>query len=154
MDTVAHGLWSYLIFSKNRRCFWALVIGMLPDIVAFVPHFFVEHFSGGQAIFDALYRVTHSLVIFMVVFCFIAFVIRSVPWVASAWGIHIVVDIFTHPQSYYPTPYLYPFDSPFWFALDYRSSWFYAINYATLLGVFLTLFIIDRYYNRRQQNGR
>ena len=139
MDTISHGLWPYLIFYKNRRRLWALVIGMLPDIVAFVPHFFVEHFWGGQVIFDTLYRVTHSLVIFMVTFSLIAIAIRSVPWIASAWGLHIVIDIFTHPQAYYPTPYLFPFDSPFWFALDYRLPWFYAINYALLLGMFLLI---------------
>lgn len=154
MDTVAHGLWPYLIFYKNRRRVWALVIGMLPDVIAFVPHVFVEHFSGEQVMFDALYRVTHSLVVFTLVFCLIAFVIRSVPWIAGAWGLHIVFDIFTHPGSYYPTPYLYPFDSPFWFALDYRWPWFYAINYAVILGVFLMLFIIQKHHNSKLSNGR
>lgn len=153
MDTVSHGLWSYLIFYKNPRCMWALAIGMLPDIIAFVPHFFVEHFTGGQIIFDTVYRLTHSLVIFAIVFCLIALGIRSVPWVAGAWAVHIFVDIFTHPQTYYPTPFLYPFDSPFWFAFDYRLPWFYAINYALLLGVFLMLFWINKYHNRKISNG-
>jgi len=69
----------------------------------------------------------------------LAWVMRSIPWIAGAWGIHIVFDIFTHPQSYYATPFLYPFASPFLFALDYRAWWFYVINYTAILGVFLTL---------------
>lgn len=154
MDTVSHGLWPYLIFYRNQKRMWALVIGMLPDIIAFVPHFFVEHFWGKQVIFDTLYRITHSLVIFVVVFFLIALVIRSLPWVAGAWGIHIVIDIFTHPQAYYPTPFLFPFDSPFWFALDYRLPWFYAINYTMLSGTFLILFAVNKYHNRNVSNGR
>lgn len=148
MDTVSHGLWPYLFFYNHKRRLWALVIGMLPDVVAFVPHFLVEHFSGGQVLFDAVYRLTHSLIIFAFVFCLIFVITRSVPWIAGAWGLHIIFDIFTHPASYYPTPYLYPFDSPFLFALDFRQPWFYVVNYTVLLCACLILFVIHKYHSK------
>ena len=149
MDTVSHGLWSYLILFRQSRRRWAFFIGMLPDLITFVPHLLVEHFAGGQAIFDALYRLTHSLVIFSVLFAVISLITRSVPWIAGAWGLHIIFDIFTHPKEHYPTPFLYPFESPFLLALDYRVPWFYAANYFTIVCVFITLTLIEKVKARK-----
>lgn len=146
MDTVAHGMWSFLVFFKHRRRRWAFAIGVLPDLITFIPHLFIEHFSGGQALFDTLYRMTHSLVVFALVFAGVALCTRTIPWIAGAWGLHIVFDIFTHPKEYYPTPFLYPFESPFLFALDYRAPWFYAANYVTIAGVFLGLLLINKWF--------
>lgn len=61
-------------------------------------------------------------------------VTRTPPRALCAWGTHIVLDVLTHPGGFYPTPYLYPFDSPVMGLVDYRSTWFILLNYSALVG--------------------
>jgi hypothetical protein len=144
MDTIGHALWTYIIYIAHPKKWWAVLIGVAPDIVSFIPHLFFEHFSGGQAVFDLVYQYTHSLIIFAIVFAAIWLFTKSTPLILGAWGIHIVFDIFTHPFSYYPTPYLFPFNSPEVLAIDYRSTTFLVINYAILASIFLYLYFIKK----------
>jgi hypothetical protein len=55
-----------------------------------------------------LYNVTHSLIIFTVVFALIWIAAKKPIWVATAWGLHIVIDIPTHSLALFPTPFLWP----------------------------------------------
>jgi hypothetical protein len=55
-----------------------------------------------------LYNVTHSLIIFLLVFLvFWAFLKRPV-WELGAWGLHVLVDVPTHSYAFFPTPMLWP----------------------------------------------
>lgn len=69
MDTLAHAGWSYLLFRRLADWKWVIAFGVLPDLVSFGPHLLVgEHAAGGQALFDRMYRIVHSLVVWSVVF--------------------------------------------------------------------------------------
>lgn len=105
MDTLAHGILIYGISRVPRpplRPWWLLVgFGMLPDAVWIAGSVF-------GVPFDALYRVSHSLVIWGIL-SLIAFVLVSrrafaITW---PWGLHILVDIPGHVSPPL-TPLLWP----------------------------------------------
>lgn len=85
MDIVSHGLWGAITFGrKNRSSFWlAFVIGLAPDLLSFgilwtAATIGLEDkpdFSQGTPLESSippyvhqLYNVTHSLIVFLVVF--------------------------------------------------------------------------------------
>jgi hypothetical protein len=124
MDIFSHALYGGVAFGrKNRKNFWwAFLIGMLPDLLAFGPFWIMTtlglaerpNWHGGhpadsipQYIYS-IYNVTHSLLIFVAVF-FLIFLIRKKPfWLLGAWGLHILVDIPSHSFDFFPTPFLWP----------------------------------------------
>ena len=57
---------------------------------------------------QSLYNITHSLVVFAVVFGLLWVVVRNPVWVVAAWGLHILIDIPTHSLALFPTPFLWP----------------------------------------------
>lgn len=98
---------------------------MLPDLLAFGPHFAssiwdsvlgmpstpVEPkygYANVPGYIFAIYDVTHSLVVFLASF-FIVWALRKRPlWSMAAWGLHILMDIPTHNTRFFPTPFLWP----------------------------------------------
>ncbi len=125
MDILSHGLWGSLAFGrKNRRSFWlAFLLGMGPDLCAFGPFFLLTFLGVEQrprfsteppdpSIFPSfvhqVYNVSHSLVIFAIIFALLWLTFRRPVWEFSAWGLHILVDIPTHALSFFPTPFLWP----------------------------------------------
>ncbi|MGK2849063.1 MAG: hypothetical protein ACSLEX_03270 [Minisyncoccota bacterium] len=126
MDIISHGLWGSVGFGrKNRRNFWlAFFLGIAPDLFSFGIFFCMmllgliemPDFSAWKPpevnqipfyVYHA-YNVTHSLVIFGLVFLGV-WIWRGTPWfVLCAWGFHIVLDIPTHSQQFFPTPFLWP----------------------------------------------
>lgn len=125
MDIVSHGLWGALAFGrKNRKSFWlAFAIGMAPDFFSFGILWVAAtvglspkpDFSHGTPpewtiplYVHQLYDVTHSFIIFLVVFALLWMVMKRPIWELGAWGLHILVDIPTHSFAFFPTPFLWP----------------------------------------------
>lgn len=126
MDIVSHGLWGGIAFGRaNRRSFGlAVACGILPDLVPFGPWHVTMLLGLAQrpprngweppdpalipAYVNHLYSVTHSLVVFLVLFAAIGIVCRRPVWEMCAWGLHISMDIFTHSTRFFPTPFLWP----------------------------------------------
>lgn len=126
MDIVSHGLWGSLAFGRTtRRDFWlAFFFGIAPDLFSFGPYaigtwlglFPHPNWRSGEhpdpanipAFVHQSYDVTHSLVVFLVVFGIVWIVRRRPWWVLGAWGLHILVDIPTHSDAFFPTPLLWP----------------------------------------------
>ena len=125
MDILSHGLWGAIAFGRDsRRSFsLAFVIGLAPDLLSFGILYVTvmlgmadrPNFSHGtppeSAIPDyvhSLYHVTHSLVVFVVVF-FLVWALRKRPvWELGAWGLHVLVDVPTHSYAFFPTPVFWP----------------------------------------------
>ena len=152
MDVVAHGLWGGIGFcGRGRKKFAAAVlIGMAPDLLSFGV-FHVTHpgwmqlrlageISGPPPlemlpdyVFYA-YNLTHSLLVWLAASGVTWAALRYPPLVLLAWGSHILCDIPTHATSYFPTPYLWPLDTPYVDGISWATPWFVVINY-TALGV-------------------
>jgi membrane-bound metal-dependent hydrolase YbcI (DUF457 family) len=138
MDIFSHGLYGGVAFGrKSKKEYWtAFFFGIAPDVMTFALPFFL---FVGSAIFSgeimdpprpgsgyanipdyvfSLYDITHSLVIFFAVFA-VLWVLRKRPyWLMCGWGLHIIVDIFTHSTEFFPTPFLWPISD---FAVNGRS---------------------------------
>ena len=131
MDILSHGLWGGVsVGRKSKKSFWtAFTFGVFPDAFAFglpISHLLFSMITGGPADFMrgpedgyanipsyvfSLYNISHSLVIFLSIFL-IVWAIRKKPmWEMGAWGFHVLLDIFTHSDKFFPTPFLWPLSS-------------------------------------------
>ncbi len=125
MDFVSHGLWGGVSFGRRNKKFFLLAAGIsiMPDILT-EGLFFILYLlsiggipgweSGHPNIGDYpmfaqnLYNITHSFVIFALVFALFWVVTRKPVWAVAAWGLHILIDIPTHSLTLFPTPFLWP----------------------------------------------
>lgn len=125
MDIISHGLWGGAAFGRrSKRAFWtAFGFGIGPDLASF-GLFFVQRWLGLAPALDfrhgppdpslvpayvhALYDVTHSLVIALVVIGIVWLVRKKLLLVMLAWPLHVLVDIPTHGGDFFPTPFLWP----------------------------------------------
>lgn len=125
MDIISHGLWGGIAFGRrNKRQFWwSFFFGIMPDLLSFgiltasvwLGIGIAPDWSGGPpamssipSYVSSLYNVTHSLVVFVVVFLIAWLILKRPPLVMLAWPLHIIVDIFTHTSAFFPTPFLWP----------------------------------------------
>ena len=167
MDTLAHGLWGSIAVGRNngisgRRSLLYFVIaallGMAPDLIAFGPRFFqwaqegfpnyrIEPGTYAAPALDSLsayvftaYNVTHTLLVWLLLFAVVWFVLRRPLWILMAWGLHILCDIPTHSTRYFPTPFLWPFKTPYVNGLHWAQPWFLILNYSLLACFFVWIF--------------
>lgn len=125
MDIVSHALWGGIAFGrKSKRLFWwSFAIGLAPDLLSFGLYSAADTLglvSGPDwghglpnplsipILIHWLYNITHSLLVFALVFGLV-WLIRRKPFLPIlAWGLHILVDIPTHSAAFFPTPFLWP----------------------------------------------
>ncbi|MEP7162408.1 MAG: hypothetical protein ABI747_01425 [Candidatus Moraniibacteriota bacterium] len=129
MDIISHGLYGSIAFGReNRRNFLlAFFFGIAPDLFSFGLYTigtwtgFFDHpdWRSGQhpdpsqipLFVHTLYNYTHSLVIFLIVFGLVSAIRKRPWWIMGGWGLHILVDIPTHSDAFFPTPFLWPISS-------------------------------------------
>lgn len=125
MDIISHGLWGGIaVGRKNKKQFWlSFLFGILPDLFSFgiLSAFTILGLSSGPdwnngppdmnvipSFVSYLYNITHSLIIFALVFGLV-WLIRKKPFLPLlAWGLHVLVDIPSHSFKFFPTPFLWP----------------------------------------------
>ena len=151
MDIFAHVLWSFAIFSKRSDVWWAVLFGLLPDLLSFGILFFMNLFTGNlqrgppalstlpKWLFTA-YTLTHSLVLFAAVFLLVFLITKSWYWPLAAWVIHILIDIPTHSAKFFPTPFLGPISNYNFNGISWSTPWFMIINYISLSIVFVLMY--------------
>lgn len=124
MDVVSHGLWGGLVFGRTKRQdYWlAFLFGVLPDVLSFGIFMIAQIFglepqiewanqptnADIPAYVHTLYNYTHSFIIFILVFCLVWLIIKRPFTPLLAWGLHIILDIFTHSDEFFATPFLWP----------------------------------------------
>ena len=91
-----------------------------------------------------LYNFTHSLVIFVLVFLFLWFLFKKPYWLLCGWGLHIAVDIFSHSDKFFPTPFLFPISNFHFDGISWAEPVFMLVNYAALIVVYLWLYVLSR----------
>ncbi len=152
MDILSHGLWGGIAFNqKTKKRYWnSFGFGVLPDLISFAPQFIymilspeAAHFKSGPPdaatilpLTYALYNISHSLVIFSIVFGLVWFV-RQKPMIPLlAWGLHILCDIPTHSLEFFPTPFLWPLADVEVNGFSWGQAWFMIANYSLLTLVY------------------
>ena len=86
-----------------------------------------------------LYSISHSAVIFVIVFGIVFFIFKRPIWELGGWLIHILLDIPTHSYQFYPTPFLWPLSGWKFNGLSWGTSWFLILNYAAISLAYLLL---------------
>jgi membrane-bound metal-dependent hydrolase YbcI (DUF457 family) len=154
MDIISHALWANLVFKELpiEQKNLAVIFGIVPDIISFSfitgKHFIQKtmHFTDPplsvipKRVFK-LYNFTHSLVIWLAIF-FILYLIGSKWWAIAfcGWGLHILLDIFTHTSAYFPTPILWPFSRFHFSGINWSNKRFMMFNYGVLLFLYLVFY--------------
>jgi hypothetical protein len=172
MDTISHALWSWILFKslnlklkKKKFSFWqAAFWGMFPDIFAFViPSFIFFILIISQKglnmlnfptiiqsppysnIIEMLYNISHSLVIFSLVFLLIWLIFKKPIWILFGWLLHILIDIPTHLKSHFATPIFWPISNFKINGLIYwREPVFMIIDIVFLIVAYLIIFRIEK----------
>jgi len=159
MDFISHGLWGGIAFGrKNKRNFlFSFLIGIAPDVLSFGVFFAMTilgiidkpNFGVGPhdpnsfpSIIYILYNITHSLVIFGIVFLIIWMILKRPFLLLLSWGIHVILDIFTHSFEFFPTPFLWPISD---FKLDawmWGNPWIFISNLVLLIVLYVWFFIV------------
>ncbi len=85
-----------------------------------------------------LYQISHSAVIFAVVFL-VVWAVRRRPYLElSGWLLHILIDIPSHTASFYPTPFLWPISNyHFLYGVSWANPTYMIVNYSALAVVYL-----------------
>lgn len=146
---------------KRRRVnIWAAVLwGAFPDLfaftipfiwifwgVAFGGHSFAD-FGGRPPIAEptspdtrwlfqlshVLYNMSHSVVIFAIVFFVVWVYFRQVRVELLGWLLHILMDVPTHTYAFFPTPVLWPIADWKFNGIHWGQWWFIVLNYSLLL---------------------
>lgn len=159
MDIVAHALWATAVgrtwngrgrtrFKVARFVAWT----MFPDLFAFTPMAIAviwNRLSGASRLPHVhtvagfnLYELSHSFVVFFLVFAAASLLLRRPVWEMLGWALHIAIDIPTH--SRYTTPFLWPLSDYRFRGVGWWEPWFMAVNYAALAMVFLVMWLRGR----------
>ncbi len=160
---------------SNRTAAAAVGLAMLPDIPHLLPivawsvlgHGKAEAVQGyaialpGQEpvlpstvewLSHNLHCIPHSAIVAAVV-TLLVWWWRGVLWIPLlGWWSHVVIDVFTHSEDYYPSPVLWPITREGFDGFAWNTPWFMALNYTTLTAVYLWLFIRRRRLRRRRRN--
>ena len=165
--TAAGAHWFKRTTKKPLRLSWAVFWGLVPDFFAFtiitfwyglqwltgnfnfrdLPEPSAVEPSASDTIWvfrltSLLYSFSHSLVVFALVLGILLIIKRRVVWEIFGWLFHIVIDVFTHSYSYYPTPVLWPLSGWKFDGISWETPWFMMLNYLALALVYW-LFIIE-----------
>lgn len=148
MDIASHGLWGGVAFGrKSRKSFWlAFCFGIAPDFFSFGIFFIHRWLTNGFSLgfhgkpdiaiipsyVPFMYNITHSLVIFVVVFFIVWFFMKRPVYEMCAWPFHIIMDIFTHSAEYFPTPFLFPLSNYHFHGISWGNPMIFFPNLALL----------------------
>lgn len=173
MDTGSHALWAAAAGKavndktgkKTLNLWFAAFWGMFPDLFAFTIPFVMlfwglftgtaqlgtmhgtgaAHIMPGMQLAGDLYQVSHSLIVFAVVFA-LAWFVRGKPlWELYGWLMHILFDIPTHSADFFPTPLFWPIsDWRFTHGFSWGQWWFMALDYGLLVVVFIVFWLRKR----------
>lgn len=150
MDIISHALLTNLVFkdAPTSQRLLATAFGILPDIISFGGMYNLTFLRKAlffkkppHSIFPPyimrLYHICHSLIVWLAVFLVLwAF---GATWLAVAWcgwGFHILLDIFTHSSSSFPTPIFWPFSNFHVSGFSWSNKWFVFGSYAIIAALY------------------
>jgi hypothetical protein len=147
MDTLAHGLWAYIIGRGTRRPERWWILGLVsagPDFV-WLPFTALSFFTNGKISFFTLpYALSHSLVLWVLITLLLSLRWKNIWKWSWPWALHILLDIPGHIGIQNQTPFLWPI-SHFTIrgAFDWLTPTMLFINYCILICTSALLYIRD-----------
>lgn len=162
MDILAHALWTTAAGKLwNRRqpetrrvhVAWTAALGVLPDLFAFTWPVVLSIWMGFQtgrevhpdhALAEGLYRYSHSLVLFALVFGALWLLRKRPLWTLLGWPLHILIDIPSHSIDFFPTPFLWPLSGYRFGGVSWGEPWFMTLNYSALVATWVALWFTGR----------
>ncbi len=153
MDVVSHGLWGGASFGrKSKKYFWvAFLVGILPDVIPFTLEFlrFIFEYDSAKTftpeIFPPyvfiLYSLTHSLIIFSSIFLVVWFLAKKPYLPLLAWGLHVLMDIPTHSDKFFPTPFLWPISDFTFNGTSWGTPLIFFGNWGALILIYLAIWL-------------
>lgn len=90
---------------------------------------------------SSLYNLSHSLIIFLIVFGIVYLVLKRPVWELGGWLLHILIDIPTHSYQFFPTPVLWPISSWKFDGISWGTPWFLITNYSLLVIVYIFIWL-------------
>lgn len=91
-----------------------------------------------------LYNLSHSAIIFLLIFGAVFLIFRRPVWELGGWFIHILIDIPTHSYQFFPTPFLWPISGVKFNGFSWATPWFLILNYSLILVVYILFRIRKR----------
>ena len=169
MDILAHGLWTGAALKATARrntiarrtALWTIALSVLPDFGHALPVAIWSLFAGAPALFldyalaspgseppmpevvalwsHHLHCTLHSGLVAALVSLMVALAVRRFWLPLAGWWSHIVIDVFTHSNSFYPVPVFYPLSYWGFDGLAWNSPAFMVTNYLALALVWTLL---------------
>ncbi|MDE2018860.1 MAG: hypothetical protein KGJ13_00765 [Patescibacteria group bacterium] len=153
MDIFAHALYTNAIYksAQKRKRTWREIVeivfwGDFPDLVTFAIFGVYWYFKnslvyvpGSEYLvppyLEFLLPTLYSIPLFLLIFS-VLWLIRGKPyWPVGGWGIHIVIDVFTH-SGFYPPQFLWPFSDYHFSGIAWDTPWFWFVTYTLLVIVY------------------
>ncbi len=174
MDIVAHTLWAglgtgWLVQRRpiGRSTIAAtMVLAALPDVIQMFPVLAWWTYHGTWAAVQAfavampgqepelpewvnawshtIHCIAHSAVTATLTTLVLWAWLRTFWLPLLGWWSHIVIDVFTHSEDYYPSPVLYPFTERGLDGIAWITPWFMLLNYLAIIAVGTALFVRRR----------
>ena len=160
MDFFAHIFWTAIIFRNQTPLWIPLLFAAIPDSTSWGVWFVqiiatgkfretFKNFRKRPPDFSALprwiwtlYGASHSVFSFAAVFVVLSLITGTIFVPALAWGLHILMDIFTHSREFLGTPFLWPLSDWKFPGFSWGRAWFIVLNYAAITFFIIYFFII------------
>ena len=146
-DLFSFGIYAVANIIRSGRLLPSYTIARFQQVTSSIHSNPFYSVSGGPpdpaqvpAYVHVLYDYTHSLVIFLFVFLLIWLLRRRPYWLLAGWGLHILIDIFTHTERFFPTPLFFPLSSFHFSGISWADPVFMLVNYLALVIVYLYLY--------------
>ncbi|MBF8280348.1 MAG: hypothetical protein HW383_121 [Candidatus Magasanikbacteria bacterium] len=161
---------------RKRDRWLAIFFGIAPDLFSFGLQFLFELPNVvGRLVrkFDprtfvvpsyvhVAYNLTHSLFVFILLLILFSILRRNhlarlrpgarhqwreyFFWPFLSWGLHILIDIPTHAEVFFPTPFLFPLTTPYVNGISWGTPVFMLANYGLIV---LTLIILIMFWRKK-----
>ncbi len=165
MDIISHGLYGGIAFGrKSKISYWkAFFFGVFPDLASFgiFTAFTVLGLVSGPdwnagppdpslipSYVHQLYNVTHSLVVFSVVFIGLWLYMKKPMIEMLGWPLHIFVDMPTHSSAFFPTPFLWPISDFTFNGVGWGNPYIFIPNV-----VFIILLYAGWFWYKKRKRG-
>ncbi|MBX4188333.1 MAG: metal-dependent hydrolase, partial [Candidatus Doudnabacteria bacterium] len=91
-----------------------------------------------------LYSYSHSFVAWALFTVAVWIIWKKFPWFMLGWVLHIGIDIFSHSNEFYPTPFLFPLSKYSVNGISWAHPIFMVTNYLFLLIVYSIILFLRR----------